>query len=263
MCLLVVAWRKHPCIPLLAAGNRDEFHSRPTRPAAFWPDCPDILAGRDEQAGGTWMGVTRTGRFAAITNVRERGAPAGTRSRGELPARFLGSDVSAAAFLRGLAREQSDYAGFNLLVCDGRELHYLSNRDPRGPRRLGPGLHALSNHLLETPWPKLLRLRERFAERLEADQCDARSLLPLLDDRRPARPDELPDTGLDPALEKRLSAPFVVGEEYGTRSATLAWLWDDGVARYHERRFDPAGEVTGDSRFRFTLESGPGAGRIQ
>lgn len=262
MCLLVVAWRRHPDCHLIAAGNRDEFHARPTRPAAFWPDRPPILAGQDERAGGTWMGVTRGGRFAAITNVREPGAEAGRRSRGELPLAFLDSDIPAAAFVTGLADRQSDYAGFNLLVSDGEELHYISNRDPAGPRALSPGLHALSNHLLDTPWPKLVRLRERFAQRLADGAVDAATLLSLLDDRQPARPDDLPDTGLDPALERRLSAPFVVSEQYGTRSSTLAWLGTDGVGHYHERRFDASGHIQGNARFRFTLETGP-AGRIE
>lgn len=259
MCLLVVAWQSHPRIRLLAAGNRDEFHHRPTAAAAFWPDRPEILAGRDLEAGGTWMGSSRHGRFAAITNVRpspgEVTDRTGLRSRGELPVRFLDSGLRADEFCRQLESAQDEYAGFNLLVADTERLCYFSNRDSDSPRLLQPGVHALSNQRLETPWPKLLRLKRRFETALQEGRVDAERLLTLLYDQEMAGPGELPDTGLDPSLERRLSAAFVLGKDYGTRCSTLTWLYRSGYGRYLERRFGPNGQATGDSRFRFTLES--------
>lgn len=254
MCLLAVAWQHHPELPLVVAGNRDEFHGRATRPAAFWPDAPQVLAGRDEQAGGTWLGMTRDGRFAAVTNVREPAAAAGIRSRGELTADFLAGKDSAAAAAQRAVAEGAAYSGFNLLLGDGRDLYYASNRDPGSPRRLEPGIHALSNHLLETPWPKLLRLREKLREAL-AGPVTTEVLLAMLEDRRPAPPERLPDTGLPPELERRLSAPFVVGEEYGTRSSTVVLAGRDRID-FRERRFAPDGRASGESPFAFTLESG-------
>lgn len=253
MCLLAVAWQYHPDLPLIVAGNRDEFHGRATRPAQFWPDAPDVLAGRDEQAGGTWLGITRNGRFAAVTNVREAQAATGRRSRGDLTADFLRGDESAAVAAERAVTEGADYSGFNLLLADREHLYYASNRDPDSPRRLEPGIHALSNHLLETPWPKLLRLRENLRDAL-TEHVETQRLLEVLDDRRPAPPERLPDTGLPMELERRLSAPFVVGEEYGTRSSTVVLGGRERIW-FRERRFTPEGRGSGDSPFAFTLEA--------
>ncbi|MDQ2069696.1 NRDE family protein [Natronospira bacteriovora] len=261
MCLLVVAWQSHPAIRLLAAGNRDEFHARPTEAAGFWPDHPELLAGRDVTAGGTWMGISRQGRFAAITNVRpglgeDPGRP-GRHSRGELPVDFLTSRHTTDDFLLDVQNRANDYDGFNLLVCDGEHLGYYSNRDGRAPQRLGPGVHALSNHRLETPWPKLLRLRSGFEAALQEGRLDSRHLLSLLKNSDTAEPGQLPDTGLDPELERRLSAAFVLGQDYGTRSSTLVWLHEDGHGEFLERRYGPYGQEQGDKVFRLTIESPP------
>ncbi|MCP1728258.1 uncharacterized protein with NRDE domain [Natronospira proteinivora] len=261
MCLLAIAWKQHPRLRLMAAGNRDEFHARPTEAAAFWPDRPDLLAGRDRTAGGTWLGLSRQGRFAAVTNVREADAAPGERSRGELTADFLDGGSNLSSYLEQVAVKGDQYAGFNLLLSDGERLGYVSNRDPAGPRILEAGIYAVSNHLLDSPWPKLLRLRHRFERQLNAGRVGAESLYRLLDDREPARPQDLPDTGLPPELERRLSAPFVLGTEYGTRCASLAWLWEDGIAHFRERRFDAGGHIQGESPFRFTWETGEHASK--
>jgi uncharacterized protein with NRDE domain len=251
MCLLVFAWRRHAHYPLVLAGNRDEFHARPAAPASWWDDPEGLLAGRDLQAGGTWLGVTRNGRAAVVTNYRELGerlpdAP----SRGGLIVDYARSRQTPQSFLAQLAVRAQAYAGFNLIAGDAVTLAYYSNRNG-APRVLPPGIYGLSNHLLDTPWPKLTRVRERFASALAADRADPDSLLALLDDRTPARDDERPDTGLPAELERALSAPFIVTPTYGTRCSTALTFSADGRCTFVERRFDAEGSATGDARFEF------------
>jgi len=255
MCLLALAWKQHPRLRLLAAANRDEFHERPTRAAQFWPDQPELLAGQDKKAGGSWLGLSRQGRFAAVTNVREPGAETGHLSRGHLVRDFLLGRQPAMDFLQQLRPQASQYAGFNLLLCDGQSLAYFSNRNGSVPRLLEPGIYALSNHQLDTPWPKLLRLKQQFAQQLEQGQLDDATLFQLLRDEQAANPEDLPDTGLAKDWEHRLSAPFVITPDYGTRCSTLLSLWEDGSLRFRERRFDPAGQVQGDSLYRMSWEN--------
>lgn len=163
MCLIVVGWQAHPAFPLVVAANRDEFYARPSAPAAYWSDAPEIIAGRDLEASGTWLGVTRQGRFAAVTNVQEPGIAPGRLSRGELTRNFLQGGQSASDYLGGL--ERSAYSGFNLLLSDGKMLCYASNRGPI-VQTLEAGVYGLSNHLLDSPWPKLLTARQRFSAAL-------------------------------------------------------------------------------------------------
>ncbi len=253
MCLAVVAINAAPDLPLLALGNRDEFHQRPTDPLHWWSDSPDIAAGRDREAGGTWLGAGRDGRFGLITNVREPGAAAGGRSRGELIPAFLNGDADAATFAERIRGD--DYAGFNLLIgATGGPGVYLSNRDGGSPRALGDGIVAVSNALLDTPWPKLTRVRESIRAWLARDDRDDDEIFAILSDREPGLEAPFPATELDPALARALSAPFVVGERYGTRSTTLLAVNRQGIARIRERRFAPGGEVLGADRcLRFAL----------
>jgi uncharacterized protein with NRDE domain len=256
MCLLVLAWRRHPRYPLVLAGNRDEFHARAAAPASWWSDPDGLLAGRDLQAGGTWLGVTRDGRVAVVTNYRELGerlpdAP----SRGELIVDYARSTKSARAFLNDVSQRAQAYAGFNLLASDRAVLSYYSNRDG-APRELPPGIYGLSNHLLDTPWPKLTRVRGRFEAALGSERLDAATLLALLADRTPAPEAELPHTGLPHALERALSAPFIVTSTYGTRCSTSLTLDMQGHCDFLERRFDAAGEIAGETRFSFAA-AGP------
>ncbi|WP_234087794.1 NRDE family protein [Azonexus sp. R2A61] len=243
MCLIVVGWRVHPDYPLVVAANRDEFHGRASLPAAAWPDDPAVFGGRDLTAGGTWLGLRRGGRFAAVTNVREPGKVPGKCSRGALTAGFLRSTASPEAFCADIV--PGDYAGFNLLVGDGQSLAYVSNRDPDGPRVLSPGIYGLSNHRLQTPWPKLRRARTAFASALEQlPACE--TAFALLADRRLAADAELPDTGVSLAWERLLSAIFVCSPDYGTRASTLALQRSDGSQRLIERSFSPDGSVSGE-----------------
>jgi len=253
MCLLVLAWLSHPRYRLVVAGNRDEFHDRPAAPLGWWTDVPGMLAGRDQRAGGAWMGVSRSGRFGVVTNFRsvEAAATEGSPSRGQLVPRYLGQPDDAGRFLASLGGSAQQFAGFNLLVGGPTTLHYYSNAVGEAPRELPQGIYGLSNHRLDEPWPKLTRTRARFAAALEAGDPAPGDLLDLLADREPAGPDATAATTLPPELERALSAPFVRHDRYGTRCSTLVRVEHDGRTVVHERRFDPSGAHCGSSRFEF------------
>lgn len=239
MCLIVVGWQVHADFPLVVAANRDEFHARPTAQAGRWPAAPQVIGGRDLEAGGTWLGMTEGGRFAAVTNVREPGAATGKRSRGHLPRDFLLADMSAGEYAQEIANE--DFAGFNLLLADGKELVYCSNREAK-PRTLAPGIYGISNHRLDTPWPKLQTARQKFSVAL-ADLPAEKAFFDLLADRHIVADDRLPKTGVPLDWERLLSAIFVQSANYGTRASTVAWQRSDGRLRLHERSFGPNGEA--------------------
>lgn len=239
MCLIVVGWRVHPDYPLIVAANRDEFYARPTAFADYWADAPEILGGRDLEAGGTWLGVARSGRFAAVTNVREPGAAKGRHSRGRLTQAFLASQQSASDYVCQL--QSGDYSGFNLLVGDGRSLWYFSNRSAM-PQELMPGVYGLSNHLLDSPWPKLLTARLGFAQAL-AKLPDRAALFDVLADDEVVPDSELPSTGVPLEWERRLSAIFVRSAEYGTRASTVVTMAGDGQIVFEERSFSQHGRA--------------------
>lgn len=253
MCLLAFAWKQHPDYPLILAANRDELRARPTAEADWWHDAPDVLGGRDLEAGGTWLGITSQGRFAALTNFRERRAPpANASSRGQLVADYLMSQFTPTGFAQELQRMAGRFAGFSLIFGNPQELHYFSNRSESGGP-IAPGVHTLSNHLLDTPWPKSERLRQDFVEHFS--QADPERLFTLLDDTAPAADGDLPDTGLDYAIEKRLSAPCVVGEEYGTRCSTVLLLRRGGHVLFAEAQRDHHGRREAPKIFQFDLEN--------
>jgi uncharacterized protein with NRDE domain len=245
MCLILIAWRTHPDFPLVMAANRDEFHARPAAPAAPWAEDPRVLGGRDLEAGGTWLAARDDGRFAAVTNVREPGAAKGTRSRGRLVQDFLlgGADpADYAASIDGAA-----FSGFNLLAGHAGDLWYRSNRDGAA-RRLEPGIYGLSNHLLDTPWPKLVTAKAGFRQALTS-LPDPERCFRILADRETVPDRDLPATGLTPEWERMLSAIFVQSETYGTRAGTLLTRAVDGTVSLEERRFGPDGRMTGADRF--------------
>ncbi len=242
MCLLVFAWQTDPDHPLIFAGNRDERHARAAAPAGLWPDAPEVLGGRDLEAGGTWLGVTLSGRFAVVTNYRDGlDPPKAPRSRGALTSEFLTGDMDAAEYLEGVRAHAAEYGAFSLLVGDRRELHYFSNRGGTGGP-VPPGIHGLSNHLLDTPWPKVQLSKARLTALLEQGTPNSGALFRILADRNQAQPGELPDTGIGPELERRVSAAFVVNPVYGTRCSTAIRLQADGGLHFAERRFTPTGE---------------------
>lgn len=261
MCLLVVAWKHHPRHRLVVAANRDEFHERPSAPLGWWSDDARVLAGRDLRSGGTWMGVSRTGRFAIVTNHRdlERPPAPDAPSRGELVSGFLTGTDSPRDYLDRLGQRAAAYAGFNLLVGDVDELHYLTNRDgDTASRALEPGIYGLSNHVLDAPWPKLLRTRRRFAELVARPAIETDGLFEMLADRRTADDEEIPDTGLPADWERALSAPFVVHGRYGTRSSTVLLAEHHGRTVVIERRFDASGTLQAATRLDFDVHGGSG-----
>jgi uncharacterized protein with NRDE domain len=262
MCLAVVAWHVHPDFPLVLAANRDEFYARSTRPASWWGQSVSLLAGRDEEAGGTWLGVTRGGRLALLTNVRapsERNAHA--PSRGAIAVGALQSRQPAGDWLREQAPRMGAYNGFNLLLAEpppGRggtpSLLYYTNRRDHGPRPLEPGIYGLSNAFLDTPWPKVVRAVSGFACAL-ASRVDADSLLTLMADRRPVRDAELPSTGVPLEWERALAPVQIRAHGYGTRSTTVVTLRRDGVVNFLERSFDPESpQIHRDRHFEFTVD---------
>jgi uncharacterized protein with NRDE domain len=258
MCLILLAWKAHPEFPLVVAANRDEFFARPTAPADFWPDVPNILAGRDLQGGGTWLGVTRDGRFAALTNFRDPGqVRAAAPSRGELVARFLRGEDSSTQYTAWLSAVAGGYNGFNLVYGDLAELHYFSNCGDR-PHRLAPGIYGLSNHLLDTPWPKVERGKSALSAALHA-LPDEGPLLALLRDDAVARDEDLPRTGVSLAWERLLSAAFVRSADYGTRSSTLLRGDADGTLDFTEIGFDSEAREIGRRRFSLRPVPPPGS----
>jgi uncharacterized protein with NRDE domain len=256
MCLIVVGWRAHPDYPLVVAANRDEFFARPAVPAHWWPDAPALLAGRDLEAGGTWLGVTRNGRFAALTNYRDpsRRRP-GAPSRGALVRDCLAGDGAALPTLEAIARASGDYAGFNLFACDGSHLA-IHESTTGAVRALEAGIYGLSNHLLDTPWPKVRFARERFAAALTQLPHDD-EFLALLRDDTPAPDHHLPATGVSPEWERWLSSAFIRAPGYGTRCSTVLTVRHDGAVRLREWSWDEAGELASEVVHRFRV-SPPG-----
>ena len=252
MCLLVLAWRTHPRYRLVVAANRDEFHARPSAPLAPWADGTGIVGGRDLQANGAWFAVDGRRRFGIVTNFREfgrrrRSAP----SRGGLIPAYLSGGRPPGEYLQALEIDAPGYAGFNLLLADRDSLWYASNRADQFARQLPPGIYGLSNEFLDTPWPKLVRVKARFDALLTAKSPDpdtlAGELFGMLADRETAPPDSVPPGDLSPEWARKLSAPFVLDAGYGTRCSTVLTITDHGVLAITERRFDADGAPSGQS----------------
>ncbi len=254
MCLIVFAWHCHPDFPLVVAANRDEFLRRPAAPAHWWTDAPDLLAGRDLEAGGTWLGLSRTGRFAALTNFRDptqhiSGAP----SRGALVRTALERGDTAESTLQQLAEGSAAYAAFNLLVGDGRTLGVLESTTGQ-VKMLEPGVYGLSNHLLDTPWPKLLKARTQLAELLP-QLPDDDAALALLRDATPAADPHLPNTGMSLEWERWLSSAFIRAPDYGTRCSSMVTVDHSGITRMREWTWDIHGELRSELMHRFSASS--------
>lgn len=258
MCVILLALDSHPRYRWIVAANRDELYARPSLPSHFWEDAPQVLAGRDLRAGGSWMGVTRTGRFAALTNVREiADPPPSGRSRGELVGGFLMGSEPAEAYVGRVSAERGEFAGFNLLVGDGSGLWYLTNRGAdavAAGRALPPGVYGLSNASLDDPWPKVEEGRQRLADLLHAPKIGSEALLAILSSREPAPDDRLPDTGVGSDLERILSPLFIAGADYGTRASTVMMLDRAGELRWTERLHGPGSPPAETRAHRFRVD---------
>lgn len=255
MCVLALAINRHPRWPLLLAGNRDEFHARPTAALAPWSDAP-LLGGRDLRAGGGWLASDGRGRLAVVTNVRDPAARQDGPSRGALVAGFLATDCPAATYLDRLQAGAAAYAPFNLLLADAGGVHWLGNHPP-ARRQLGDGLYGLSNAALDSPWPKSVRLRDALGQWLAAGTDGFGPLWAALADRRQPPDAALPDTGVGAGRERFLAPVFIAGDDYGTRASTIVAIAADGSGFIAERRFGPAGVPAGRACWRFD-----GAGRF-
>lgn len=254
MCLLLVALDTHPDYALVVAANRDEFHERPADPADFWADAPAILGGRDLEGMGTWLAVNRRGAFAAITNVRVPGGALGTRSRGLIISDFLADRRPPSRFVADLAANGSTYSGFNIIASQGTDLAWYSNFVEEH-RTLGAGVYGLSNHLLDTPWPKVRRLKHAFDKLDVMPESElVGALFDALASEQSAPDPELPSTGLDLAYERILSPIFINGDHYGTRCSTIVLVDRDRQLTFIERRFGPHKAFLGERTFRFEID---------
>jgi len=259
VCLILFAWRCHSDCPLILAANRDEFYERPTEAVRFWEDAPEVLAGRDLQGGGTWIGIRRDGRFAAITNYRApRFIKTGTPSRGDLIKSFLTGREDFPSFRQRVRDQGSLYNGFNLLAMNAGDMGCYSNFGEDWIS-VTPGIHGLSNHLLDTPWPKVTRGKKVLGEIL-ADRSgpDPEALFRMLADRTRFDDVLLPDTGIGMEWERVLSSIFIQSPVYGTRSSTILILHNDGKATFIERSFQSGPDAFEERRFDFTIRGGKG-----
>jgi uncharacterized protein with NRDE domain len=255
MCLIVFAYNAHPSYRLILAANRDEFYDRPSAPADFWEDQPQVLAGRDLKRSGTWLGITREGKFAAITNYRD---PASWKnnapSRGKLVSRYISGNQNANNYLEKISRQTDKYNGFNLILGDRSNLFAFSNRGG-GKQKLDAGIYGLSNHLLDTPWPKVLRAKKKLKATLkEKGAALEEALFTLLSDRHFPPENKLPATGVDKEWEKVLSSIFITSPNYGTRSSTILLIGKNKHVKFIEKVFDGNPEPWVTSRFSFVTE---------
>jgi uncharacterized protein with NRDE domain len=254
MCLILFAYNVHPAYRLILAANRDEFYERPSAPADFWSRDPKILAGCDLKEKGTWLGVTRAGKFAAITNYRD---PASWKtqapSRGKLVSRYLTGSNDPEKYLKNISKKAHAYNGFNILLGDANNLFAYSNRGEI--QKLSDGIHGLSNRLLDTPWPKVKRGKNLLKAALEKKgNALEESLFALLADRRIPPDDELPQTGVGLEWERILSPVFITSPVYGTRSSTILLIGKNRRVKFVEKVYDGRPEPWVTGRFSFLLE---------
>ncbi|WP_414830725.1 NRDE family protein [Alteromonas sp. H39] len=254
MCILFVAINQHADYPLVIAANRDEFHRRPTAPSSFWASYPDLLAGQDLEANGTWMGVTRNGNIAALTNIRNQEQKSDARTRGELVVNAL-TQQDQSAFSQTLRTSRNQYNGYNLLYGHLTALTVYNNAQDRF-FPLSDGIHGLSNADIQTPWPKVTRGMQSLTSYISSTrQLQQDALFTLLRDDEKAEDHLLPETGIGYEWEKLLSSIFIQSPEYGTRTSTLLLMDNQQQCHWQERTFSPQGTLTDIRKFSFQVES--------
>lgn len=255
MCLILIALNERHDYPLILSANRDEYFSRPTREAAYWEDAPDVLGGRDLEAGGSWLGVDRRGRIAAVTNLREPPLKkTGLESRGRLVADYLKDRIDPETYLRDVIRRRHHFDAYNLLAGMKTDLFFHTSRY-EGYEKLDNGIHGVSNGELNCNWPKVVRGKKAFSDVLNAGPIiDPEDLFAILADTTAAADAELPDTGIGQELERNLSPIFVHMDRYGTRSSTVLIMDSQGSVVVCERNFSETGAVVNTGRFEFTVE---------
>lgn len=236
MCSIFFAYKSHAKYRLILAANRDEFYERPTAKAGNWVDYPDVLAGRDLKYGGTWLGITKNGKLAAVTNYRDTAAPNGILSRGHLVSNFLIRDEPAQNYLQSIQNIANKYSGFNLLAGDRDSLCYFSNRESN-IKLLDSGIYGLSNHLLDTPWQKVVKGKSAISKIVDKDVIDVEELFEMLTDNQQAVDSDLPNTGIGKDKERMLSPIFIATPIYGTRSSTVLLIDDQNKVTFVERTF--------------------------
>ena len=254
MCLIVFANNFHKDYKLIFAANRDEFYNRPTEAAHLWNNYPELLAGQDLQAGGTWMGITKSGRFAAITNYRDmKNIKENAPSRGNLTLDFLTSDISPEKYFAEIKNEFKNYNGFNLIFGDADDLFYISNIQSQ-LKKIEPGIHGLSNAFLDTKWPKVDKSKQRLEKSISDNQISEEGLMKILDDKSFAEDENLPETGVGIELERVLSSVFIKTEKYGTRCSTVLLIDQQDNVQFIERTYLPAKDKFIRNEFKFDIK---------
>ncbi|MBL7863900.1 MAG: NRDE family protein [Cyclobacteriaceae bacterium] len=255
MCLIFLSVNNHPRYQLVIAANRDEFHKRQTAPADFWQDAPTVLAGRDLEANGTWLGVSTSGKISLLTNYRDpHNINPQAPSRGKLVSDFLTNELRGDAYLSDVEKRGKQYNGFNLLAGTAEKMWYHSNYAV-GIQELSPGVHGLSNHLLDTPWPKVERGKKLFSSIVQSSLIAPMELFEFLYDDKQAPDNQLPDTGVGLQRERALSAMFIKSPDYGSRSSTVLLVDKRGRVIFSERVYDLKTFEFTTRVFEFEIES--------
>lgn len=254
MCILFIALKQHPNYPLIIAANRDEFHARPTLASHFWENQPNILAGKDISAGGTWMGINKSGDLAALTNIRAPGKElANAVSRGELASNYLQQYCSQEEYLQRLSDSRNSYNGYNLLFGNLHKLTVYNSFENKN-YSLADGVYGLSNASLNSPWPKLDMGRSALARYCQnSSKVNTENLFELLSNKQLAKDDELPKTGVPIEWEKKLSSIFIESSDYGTRSSTVLLLDKENQVHWEERTFNATADIIGKEEYRFSI----------
>lgn len=257
MCLVLLAYRQHAAFPVVLIANRDEYHERPTDYAQYWQDTPQVLAGRDRNFGGTWLGVERSGRFAAVTNYREPSQrKPGVVSRGLLVSRYLQGEQTPEQYLDALIPDREQYDAFNLLLGDQSTVHFYSSLEGQGCE-ITAGIYGISNGEFDCPWPKVEKGKRFLLNEIEHENVPRQEeIFTLLADTTLPEDKALPDTGIGLEWERKLAPIFVRADKYGTRASTILTISEHGSVSFIERNYDREGSQINTNQFEFEIMNG-------